>query len=150
MVEQVGAGTNEGIAGMLGLPVDMLTGSVNRSLGKINERAREHGKPEIPPVTGAFGGSESIKGALDPFITDADPQSAGQRIGRRVGQDVGAGAVAGPLAGVGSLGGMALNAGSDVASGVVGGLTSEKTKNPTINAITSILAGMAPVGASRA
>lgn len=126
LTEQVGTGTSEGIANMIGLPVDAVTGGLNM-LGAGIE------KP--------FGGSESIRGLLDPFMSDVEPQTMGQRIGRRVGQDVGAGAVAAPVAGVASLGGAALNAGADAASGLAGGLTSEVTDNPAINAIVSLLAG---------
>lgn len=131
MMEQIGTGASEGIASMLGLPVDAMTGGLN-ALGLGIEN----------PV----GGSESIKGLLSPFMSDAAPETAGQRIGRRVGQDVGAGAVAGPVAGVGSLGGMALNAASGVGSGLAGGATAEVTDNPIANIAASLMGGMAPVG----
>jgi hypothetical protein len=138
--EQVGSGTAEGIGNMLGFPVDMMTKGVNAVGGLAG----------MSPIETPFGGSETMKAGLGSFISDVQPQTAAQRIGRRVGQDVGAGAVAGPLAGVGSLGGMALNAAADTASGLVGGLTAEATDDPNINAIVSILAGMGPVAASRA
>jgi hypothetical protein len=134
-MEQAGTGTSEGIANMAGFPVDMVTKGLNY-LGAGIE------KP--------FGGSESIKGLLDPFMSDVDPQTAGQRIGRRVGQDVGAGAVAGPLAGIKSAGAAGLSTVSDALSGLVGGATSEVTDDPTINAITSLLAGMGPTALSHA
>lgn len=140
LVEQVGAGTNEGIAGMVGLPVDAVTGGLNMG-------ARALGLPEIQkPV----GGSESLRDILEPFITEAEPQTAAQRIGRRVGQDAGAGAVVAPVAGIASLGGMALNTGADLVSGLAGGVTSEVTSNPTLNLIASMLGGGSVIAGSRA
>jgi hypothetical protein len=136
LVEQVGTGTSEGIANMAGFPVDMVTKGLNLIPGVDIQK----------PV----GGSESLQGLLDPFMSDVGPQTAGQRIGRRVGQDVGAGAVAGPLAGVGSVGGMGLNAASDVASGLAGGATSEVTDDPTLNMIASLLAGGGVVAGAKA
>jgi hypothetical protein len=135
LVEQVGTGTSEGIANMAGLPVDLVTKGLNLFGAGIE-------KP--------FGGSESIQGLLDPFMSDVDPQTAGQRVGRRVGQDVGAGAVGGPVAGASSLGGMALNTAADAASGLAGGITSELTDNPVIDAIVSLLAGGGVVAGAKA
>jgi hypothetical protein len=140
IVEQVGTGTSEGIANMAGLPVDMLTKGINAVGGMAG----------MPPIQTPVGGSESLKGLLSPFMADAEPQTAGQRIGRRVGQDVGSGAVAAPLAGISSLGGLAMNAGADVASGAAGGATSEVTDNPVVNALVSLLAGAAVPGAAYA
>lgn len=135
LVEQVGTGTSEGIANMLGLPVDAMTGALNWMGAGIEQ---------------PFGGSESIRGLLDPFMSDVDPQTAGQRIGRRVGQDAGAGAVAAPVAGISTLGGMALNMGADAASGLAGGATAEVTDNPIANIVASLLAGGGVVSGSRA
>jgi hypothetical protein len=140
IIEQAGTGTSEGIANMAGLPVDMITKGINAVGGMAG----------MPPIQTPVGGSESLKGLLDPFMSDAGPQTVGQRIGRRVGQDVGSGAVAAPLAGVSSLGGLAMNAGADVASGAAGGATSEVTDNPLINAVVSLLAGGAVPGAAYA
>lgn len=140
LVEQVGTGTSEGIANMAGLPVDAMTGALNWGMGRLG----------MDPIQNPVGGSESIKGLLDPFMSDVPPQSMPQRIGRRVGQDVGSGAVAAPLAGIGSLGGLGTNAGADVASGLAGGATSEMTDNPAINAIVSLLAGGSVIGGAHA
>jgi hypothetical protein len=140
LVEQVGTGTSEGIAGMAGLPVDALTGALNWAGGKLG----------MPPIENPIGGSGSIEGLLDPFMSDVDPQTAGQRIGRRVGQDVGAGAVAAPVAGISSLGGMGLNAAADASSGLAGGATSEVTDSPIANLVASLLAGGGTVAGAHA
>jgi hypothetical protein len=139
LVEQVGTGTSEGIANMAGMPVDMLTKGINAVGGLAG----------MSPIQNPVGGSESLKGLLDPFMSDVGPQTAAQRIGRRVGQDVGSGVVAGPVAGVSSLSGMGLNAAADAASGLAGGVTREGTDvlgikgagADTINMIASLLAG---------
>jgi hypothetical protein len=140
LVEQVGTGTSEGIAGMAGLPVDILTKGINAVGGMAG----------MSPIQKPVGGSESIKGLLDPFMSDVEPQNAVQRIGRRVGQDVGSGVVAAPLAGASSLGAMGLNTATDVASGLAGGATSEVTDDPTMNVIASLLAGGGVIAGAKA
>ena len=90
ILEQAGTGTSEGIAGMAGMPVDLLTKGINAVGGLAG----------MPPIQNPVGGSESIRGALSPFMSDTEPQTMGQRLARRIGQDVGAGAVAAPVAGI--------------------------------------------------
>jgi hypothetical protein len=150
--EQIGTGASEGIANMLGAPVNAVTGMWNRRVEDVRQSAREHGKPEpaLGPIKYPLGGSANVKDALDPFMSDVDPQTVGQRIGRRAGQDVGAGAVAGPLAGISSPLALGVSTAADAASGVAGGLTSEVTDNPAINAIISILAGGGVAGGAYA
>lgn len=139
-IEQAATGTNEGIAAMAGLPVDVATSGINWVTDKFG----------MAPIENPVGGSESIEGLLAPFMSDVDPQTGGQRLARRVGQEVGAGAVAGPVAGIGSLGGALLNTVSSAASGLAGGGAAEMGANPTVQMIASLLGGMAPVGASYA
>lgn len=152
LAEQVGTGISEGVAGMLGLPVDAVTGMFNRRVEGVRQNAREHGKPEpsLGPIDYPLGGSANVKDALSPFMSDEAPQTRPQRIGRRVGHDVGAGAVVAPVAGVASLGGLALNTAADAASGLAGGVTAEITDDPTINAIASLTAGLGTVGGAYA
>lgn len=142
IVEQTGTGASEGIASALSFPTEML----NRGLGALG--MPELRNPEIGGVELPIFGTRSLhEQSLDPFMSDVEPQTAGQRIGRRIGQDVGAGATAAPLAGISTVGGMGMNLASDVASGTAGGLTGEVTDNPLVNAVVSMLAGSAvPLG----
>jgi hypothetical protein len=140
LAAQVGTGASEGIANMLGLPVDALTGALNFGM-------RQFGGPQIESP---IGGSESIQGLLSPFMDPADPQTATQRIGRRVGNEVGAGAIAGPVAGINTLGGTALNAASSAGSGLAGGATAEAGGGPVAQIVASLIGGAAPVAATYA
>lgn len=135
---QVGTGMNEGIADMLGAPVDMATAGLNWLGGKVG----------MDPIQSPVGGSQSLRGLLSPFMTAEEPQTAGQRIARRVGQEVGAGAVAAPVAGIGSAGSLALNTAANAASGAAGGATAEVTDDPYAQIAASILAGAGTVGAA--
>lgn len=139
-IEQAGTGVNEGIANMLGLPVDAMTGVANMVLRAANR----------DPIQAPFGGAESIRGALSPFMSEAEPQGPVQRVAREVGQSVGAGAVAAPVAGVTSAGGLALNTVADAVSGLASGATGEFTDNPAIKTVAAILGGMGAVGVGHA
>lgn len=138
-LEQGTTGLNEGIANMAGFPVDAVTGGINWVGGKFG----------MDPIQNPVGGSESIKGALGTelplglgsFMTDAEPQTAGQRLARRVGQEVGAGAVAGPVAGVSSGLGLAANTAASAVSGLAGGAAKEWGANPIVETIASLLGG---------
>lgn len=94
LLEQTGSGVNEGIAAMLGMPVDAVAAVLNAASGLAN---RGFGI-NIPEITAPVGGSESLRSALSPLISETEPQTAAQRFGRRVGQEVGAGAVVAPIA----------------------------------------------------
>ena len=80
LVEQAGAGSIEGIASMLGLPVDAVTAVLNAAGAGIEE---------------PFLGSESIGSMLEPIQSQDEPQTAGQRFARRIGEEVGAAAIPG-------------------------------------------------------
>lgn len=85
-----GAGTQRGIANMLGFPVDAVTGAIN-GVGQLTGG--------WDPIQNPAGGSESIYQALAPFREGvAEPQTQAERIARRVGEEVGAGAVTAPVA----------------------------------------------------
>lgn len=137
VVEQAGTGANEGIASMAGLPVDAVTGGLNW----LGDKTGMWG-----PIENPVGGSESVRGLLDPFMSDDEPMTAVQRIARRIGQDVGAGAVAGPLAGVASPGAAALNTAASAVSGASGGAAAEMGAPPAVQDIVSLLAGMGTAG----
>lgn len=85
--EQLGSGINEGIAGFAGMPVDMMTGVLNAGIGGANSLFGS----EINPITAPVGGSESIAGMLDPFISDKAPEGRAERYLRRGGQELGFG-----------------------------------------------------------
>lgn len=138
VVEQAGTGTSEGIAAMAGFPVDMATKGINAAGGIFG----------MEPIQNPVGGSEFFRGALDPFMSDAEPQTAGQRIARSIGHDVGAGAVVGPVAGISSLGGLGMNVAADAVSGAVGGAVDEiPGEHPVARALASTVAGAAVPGA---
>ena len=71
IAEQAGNGVNEGLAGMLGFPVDAVTSAINGVAGR-----------EV--ISDPVGGSESFEKLLSPFITDAEPQTTAQRHARRI------------------------------------------------------------------
>lgn len=85
--DQFSSGLNEGIASFAGAPVDLVTGAINLGAKGINAVAGT----EIPPIENPVGGSESIKGLMDPLISDTAPQTTAQRYLRRGGQELGFG-----------------------------------------------------------
>lgn len=87
LVSQGVSGINEGLANIIGFPVDAATAGLNL-MGAGIERP--------------FGGSEQLRDLMAPTITDAEPQTGLQRIARRTGQEVGAAAV--PVAGLLNMG----------------------------------------------
>lgn len=94
MVEQGMSGVNEGIAGMLGFPVDAVTGGINAGIQGVNKVAGT----DIQPIENPIGGSESLRGLMAPTISDTAPQTTAQRFGRRIGQELGASVVPGGAA----------------------------------------------------
>lgn len=84
------SGVNEGIAQFLGLPVDVAEMVINLGIEGANAALGT----DIRPLQGSFGGSRTTQAAMSPFVTDAKPDSAGERYSRRVGQEVGFGAPA--------------------------------------------------------
>lgn len=87
---QFGAGSQHGIAQILGMPVDAIAGA----LSGAGELTGLWG-----PIENPFGGSASIAAALEPFRAGIqDPATDAERFSRRVGQEVGAGVAGFPLA----------------------------------------------------
>ncbi|WP_336099188.1 hypothetical protein [Roseovarius sp. CH_XMU1461] len=150
MLEQSMSGVNEGIAGILGAPVDIMTGVINYGSRGVNSLFGT----DLPPITDAFGGSGTFEDLLAPTISNVQPQNTAQRYGRRIGQEVGAMSVPGgamlrnakaPLA----LG--AMETVSAVGSGVAGQTSQEIAPgNATVDTIASLAGGLSPVAASRA
>lgn len=87
---QVGAGSQTGIAQMLGMPVDAVAGAMS-GLGGLTGL--------WGPIENPVGGSASIEAALSPFRAGiAEPTTDGLRAARRIGEEIGAGSVTAPIA----------------------------------------------------
>jgi len=87
---QAGAGSQEGIAQMLGLPVDV----VSSALSGFGELTGLYGPIERP-----IGGSQFFDELIRPLRANVpEPATAAERIARRTGEEVGAASVALPLA----------------------------------------------------
>ena len=87
LADQFSSGLNEGIARFAGVPVDLMTGALNLGGAGVNALLGT----EIPAIENPVGGSGTFTSAMDPLISDADPQTAGQRYARRGGQEIGFG-----------------------------------------------------------
>lgn len=165
IVDQAGSGVNEGLASFLGLPVDMATAAINSMRGpEVSMPLNPDGsvsRPEIsqrePLIEAPFGGSGTFRKALSPLISEAQPQTAGQRYARRIGQEVGFG---GPAALVGArLPGMlpavenpaaymGASAAGDVGAGIGGQTAREFFPDSDIADFTaSMLGGVGGAGA---
>lgn len=108
------SGANEGLAGVLGAPVDLMTGALNLIPKGINAVANTH----IPELGQPFAGGEWWKNRL----SDAGsilPQSGdpSKQFVRRVGESVGASAVPGL-----AMGGSIPKIGASLLSGLGGGI----------------------------
>lgn len=147
---QAGAGSQEGIAAMLGLPVDAITGAINGVGGLTGLWS---------PIENPVGGSASISSALEPFRADIpQPRTSGEAFARRVGEEIGAGAAGFPLAMTSSVArsnpvaAALVEGGASLGSGV-GAATANYLSPDSVTAeiIGSLLGGV-PVGmlASRA
>lgn len=137
-LEQGGSGLNEGLAALAGTPVDLMTMGINAGTQGLNRLAGTN----IPPITNPVGGSGTFNAALDPFISDVDPQTAGQRYARRIGKEVGYGAPIAVATGGGSVPVMAATALADTAAGVAGQTAREiAPENDTLDAVVTLLAG---------
>lgn len=113
------SGVNEGIAGTLGAPVDLMTAGLNLVPRGINAIANTN----IPQISNPIGGSQWMKdNVLAPTIFDPtnDPS---KQFTRRVGQSVGAAAIPAGFAGstAKTLGALASGFG-----GGVGGATAQQ------------------------
>lgn len=150
MVGQTMSGVNEGIAGILGAPVDLMTGAINMGKQGVNALAGTDYAPIVNPV----GGSGTFRDMLAPTISEAEPQNAAERFGRRVGMEVGAMAVPGGIMLRGAKAPLAV-AGGEAASAVGSGIAGQTSReiapeNDTADFIASLAGGLSPVAASRA
>jgi hypothetical protein len=150
MTEQTMSGVNDGIAGILGAPVDLMNGAINMGKQGVNALAGT----DFQPINNPVGGSGTFRDLLDPTISDAAPQNTAQRYGRRVGQEIGAMAIPGGVMMRGATAPLklgAMEAASAVGSGVAGQTSQEIAPgNQVADTIASMLGGLSPVAASRA
>ena len=88
IAEQAGSGINEGLAGLVGSPVDLLTAGLNLGATGIEKLTGS----KLGRIENAIGGSESINNLLKSagMITEAEPATTAQRFTRRIGKEVGA------------------------------------------------------------
>ncbi len=132
-VGQFGAGTKEGIASMLGFPVDAVSSALNAT--------------GLTDTDSPLGGSDSIQSMFDSFVPNAaDPQNRTERILRRTGEEVGASAAGLPLM-LGSASAKALpsllasEGASSVGSGVAAGGAAELASDSLVAEIIAQLLG---------
>ncbi len=155
IVDQSMSGVNEGLASALGLPVDAIAGGLNLGIRGINYATGAG----IPQIENPVGGSESMRGAFSPFVSDVPPQTTAQRYGRRIGQEVGFGApVAAATAAIPGVGAaarasmpsyMAASTASDIGAGI-GGQTAQEIApgNPWADLAGSLIGGIGAGGAA--
>lgn len=146
-VEQTMSGVNEGIGGMLGFPVDVVSGAINAT-GQLFGR-------EEPLIQNPVGGSQWLnEGPLSPTISDTQPQNVGQRYGRRIGREVGASVIPTGAMMRGAQAPMAL-AGMGLASATGAGVAGQTSReiapdNDVADLIASLAGGMVPIAAANA
>lgn len=141
------SGINEGIANVVGLPVDLTQGALRLGAAGINAATGS----DIQLPVDAVGGSQSIKAAIAPTIRPESADPTNQVI-RRVGQEVGASMV--PAAGViarsatpiRTIAGQAAVA---TGSGAAAGAAQQLTDNPYVELAAQILGGGAVAGAAQ-
>lgn len=138
--EQGMSGLNEGVANILGAPVDL----VSAGLGKVG----------LPQSDTPIGGSESIKSLFGLIsggnaISDVQPQDRTQRILRRAGQEVGATlpalpvlAATAPARAIGAAP-TVMNAGRNLLSEISTAFKSAPTRTTGVEAATAAGAGAA-------
>lgn len=139
------SGINEGIASVLGLPVDLTQGALRLGAAGINAATGS----DIQLPVDAIGGSASIKAAMAPAIRPESDNPANQVV-RRIGQEVGASLI--PGGGViaksatpikAAIGQLATATGAGTAAGLAG----QVTDNPYVELAAQILGGGAGVAA---
>ncbi len=149
MFEQSMSGVNEGIAGMLGAPVDLMTGALNLGAKGINAAAGT----QIQPIENPAGGSGTFRDLLSPTISETPPQNVAQRYGRRIGQEAGAMAIPGGVAMRGARSPLMLGA-TEAASAVGSGVSGQTSQeflpgNQTADMIASMIGGLSPIAVAR-
>lgn len=139
LAAQAGAGSQVGIAQMLGFPVDV----VASALSGVGELTGLYGPIEAP-----IGGSEFFDVMMRPIRANVpEPTTSGERIARRVGQEVGAAATGLPLAfaapavRAAPVATAAVEGGAALGAGLGAGLLSEQFPDSQIADISGALLG---------
>ncbi|WP_290688574.1 hypothetical protein [Haematobacter sp. UBA3484] len=152
IVEQATSGFNEGLADLIGAPVDLMTSGINGVTGLINAGFGT----EIPQIEDPALGGQSVRRMMAPTITEDAPQTATQRYGRSVAREVGLSVpVAGTLGRANSARQAIAAVAPTVASAVGSGVGAQAARDvfpnsPAAEVIGSLAGGLAPVGASYA
>lgn len=140
------SGVNEGIANVLGLPVDVTQGALRLGAAGINAATGS----DIQLPVDAIGGSASIKSVMAPAIRpeSADPTN---QVVRRIGQEVGASLV--PAAGVVAKSATPIRAAigqvaTATGAGTAAGAAQQLTDNPYVEIAAQIMGGGAVAGAA--
>lgn len=140
------SGINEGIANVLGLPVDVTQGALRLGAAGINAATGS----DIQLPVDAIGGSASIKGVMAPAI-QPESQDPGNQVIRRAGQEVGASLV--PAAGIIARSATPIRAAvgqlaTATGSGAAAGAAQQLTDNPYVEIAAQIMGGGAVAGAT--
>lgn len=151
IVTQGGSGINEGLASVLGAPVDLMTGAMNLGVKGINSATGS----EIPEIEDPFLGSGTFTDLLKATnsISDEEPQTAAQRYARSIGREVGAMAIPGGVA-AGKAKSLAGLLGLETASAIGAGVGSQAARDivpdqPLAEFAGSMVGGLTPLGISR-
>jgi len=151
IITQGGSGINEGLASVLGAPVDLMTGAMNLGVKGINSATGS----EIPEIEDPFLGSGTYTDLMKATnsISDKEPQTAAQRYARSIGREAGAMAIPGGAAAVKakSLAGLL---GLETASAIGAGVGSQAARDiapdqPLAEFAGSMVGGLTPLGVSR-
>lgn len=133
---QVGSGSQEGIAGMLGLPVDAVAGGIS-GLGGLTGL--------WGPIENPVGGSQFFSDVMAPTRAGvAEPRTDAERFARRTGEEIGATAAGLPVA-LGSAVGRASPVAAALvegASGLGSGLGAATANYVAPDSLTAEIAGV--------
>lgn len=151
IVTQGGNGINEGLASVLGAPVDLMTGAMNLGVKGVNSATGS----EIPEIEDPFLGSGTFTDLMKATnsISDKEPQTAAQRYARSIGREAGAMVIPGGAAARAAKSLMML-LGLETASAIGSGVGSQAARDiapnqPLAEFAGSMVGGLTPLGISR-
>lgn len=145
------SGMNEGLANLLGAPIDIANAGIGLGMKGINAIAGTNLQPSPEPLGGSSGLKKSMAdiGAIKPPTDEA-----GKQFVRRTGQSVGASVV--PALGATATAAKPLQvAGSVMGSGLAGGAAAATSQqllpdNPTAEMVAELVASLGTAGATAA
>lgn len=139
LAAQAGAGSQVGIAQMLGFPVD----AVSSALSGFGELTGLYG-----PIENPVGGSEFFNTLMQPIRANIpEPATSGERVARRVGEELGAASAGLPLAFASQavraapVAAAAVEGGAALGSGLGAGLLAERFPDSQAADITGAILG---------